>query len=41
MEARADRGAQEMIDAVFESVARHRWAPEAEDDYTLIVSQAV
>ena len=40
VEAGRHRGAQETIDALFEAVAEHRSATEAEDDYTLIVAQA-
>jgi sigma-B regulation protein RsbU (phosphoserine phosphatase) len=35
----AERGGQETIDAMLDAVARHRWAPEAEDDYTLVIAQ--
>ncbi len=34
-------GPQETIEALLDGVTRHRWSPEAEDDYTLIVTQAV
>ncbi len=35
----AERGGQETIDAMLDAVAHHRWAPEAEDDYTLVIAQ--
>ena len=34
-----ERGGEQTVEAILDSVARHRWAPEAEDDYTLIVTQ--